>query len=270
MQRQRFSLYIPRKWCYNIPMERRIIAFDVGDRRIGVAVSDPFNSYAIPLETYFRTGDLKGDIRNLLSIAEQEGADRIVLGLPWNADGTTSIQTEKTQKFRALLEEMTDLPIETEDERYTTLQARQDLIGMGISTKDDKKKKAVDSLAAAYILERYLSGRQKTVSMKEDRKENAEELEDNTVELIDEDGVRHNYEHLMTFEYQKEWYVALTPALPAEEIGDGEDEGDEVAIYHLVGGEDDEQLETVEDEQLLDEVFEEFCRLYDDEEEEEE
>ena len=71
----------------------------------------------------------------------------------------------------------------------------------------------------------------------------------------------------MTFEYKNEWYVALTPEAPAEEREgeDGEeDEGDEVAIYHLIGGEDDEQLEPIEDDTLLDEVFAEFCSQYDD------
>ena len=73
----------------------------------------------------------------------------------------------------------------------------------------------------------------------------------------------------MTFEYKNEWYVALTPAEVAEEAADDEDEGDEVAIYHLVGGEDDEQLETVEDEALLDELFTEFCNLYEGEDSDE-
>ncbi len=258
-------LYNPKKRCYNVVMQERVMAFDVGDRRIGVAVSDPFNSYAMPLETYFRTKDPREDVKNLLLLVSREGAGRIVLGLPLNADGTRSVQTDKTEKFLALLKESTSLPVETEDERYTTLEARRDLVGMGISAKGDKKRKAVDSLAAAYILESYLARRQKEMNMKEERNENAEELEDNRVELIDEDGVKHEYEHLLTFEYQKEWYVALTPALPAEEDPEEDDEGDEVAIYHLVGGEDDEQLETIEDEDLLDELFEEFCRIYDDE-----
>ena len=71
----------------------------------------------------------------------------------------------------------------------------------------------------------------------------------------------------MTFEYKGEWYVALAPELPAEEAEDeDDDEGEEIAIYHLVGGEDDEQLEVIEDDDLLDEVFAEFCNLYEDSE----
>ena len=103
------------------------------------------------------------------------------------------------------------------------------------------------------------------MSMKEEH--NDYEEENNVVELVDEDGVKREFEHLMTFEYKSEWYVALTPVAPAEESD--EDEGEEIAIYHLVGGEDDEQLEIIEDEALLDEVFEEFCSLYEDEEDSE-
>lgn len=245
------------------------MALDVGDKRIGVAVSDPFNSYAMPLKTYFRTGELLADAKALASLAEQEGVGEVVMGLPLNADGTRGIQAEKTERFFRAFQEQTKIPVSLEDERYTTREARRDLVEMGVSAKRDKRNKAVDSLAAAYILEGYLAKRKEKInmSMKEERKD-FEEEEDNIVELIDEEGVKREYEHLMTFEYKNEWYVALTLVEPAEEAD--EDEGAEIAIYHLIGGEDDEQLETIEDEALLDEVFEEFCRLYEDDEESEE
>ena len=96
--------------------------------------------------------------------------------------------------------------------------------------------------------------------MKEERNDYDEE--NNVVELVDEEGNTMKFEHLMTFEYKGDWYVALTPELPAEEAED--DEGDEVAIYRLTGEEDNEQLETIEDEKFLDEVFAEFCNQYED------
>lgn len=74
----------------------------------------------------------------------------------------------------------------------------------------------------------------------------------------------------MTFEYKDEWYVALAPV--AEEIEENENEDEEeedIFIYHIVGEEDNETLEVIEDEALLDEVFEEFCRQYDDVDEDE-
>ena len=96
--------------------------------------------------------------------------------------------------------------------------------------------------------------------MKEERNDYDEE--NNIVELIDEEGNTMKFEHLMTFEYKGEWYAALTPVLPPEEAE--EDEGDEVAIYRITGEEDNEQLEMIEDEKFLDEVFAEFCNQYED------
>lgn len=138
-------------------MEKQIAAFDIGDRRIGVAFSDPFGSFAVPSDTYFRTGNFLQDVKAVARIAEERAVGRIVCGLPLNADGTEGIQTEKTKRFVEALQKETEIPVFLEDERYTTLQARRDLITMGVSAKRDKKKKQVDSLAAAYILEGYLA-----------------------------------------------------------------------------------------------------------------
>lgn len=244
---------------------KQIVAFDIGDKRIGVAVSDPFGEYAIPSDTYFRTGDFGRDVEAVAAIAKEHGAGLIVCGLPLHADGAASGQTVKTQRFINALRERIDLPIEIEDERYSTLQARGDLRRMGVSSKHDKKKKNVDSLAAAYILERYLEENERGDIMKE---ETNHYEDDNIVELVDEDGNTLSFEHLLTFEYKGEWYIALTPVEEAEEAAEGSDdedyENDEVVIYHLVGGEDDEQLETIDDDALLDEVFAEFCNVYED------
>ena len=237
-----------------------IAAFDIGDRRIGVAFSDPFGEYAIPSDTYFRTGNFNEDVRAIAALAEGRGASRIVCGLPFNADGTESGQTQKTRRVVAALQEMTSLPVEFEDERYTTRAARNDLNAMGISAKKDKKKKAVDSLAAAYILESWLARAKKELKMKEEREDYDEE--NNVVELVDEEGNKDRFEHIMTFEYKGEWYAALTPEREAEESEEEED--DEIAIFHIVGEEDEETLEQLEDEALLDEVFAEFCRQYED------
>ena len=102
------------------------------------------------------------------------------------------------------------------------------------------------------------------MSMKEDR-ENYEE-EDNIVELVDEEGNTLKYEHVGTVQYEGEWYCCFVPADDAKEASEeDEDEGEEVEIFHLVGGEDDEQLEIVEDEDLLEKVFAEFYRQYEEE-----
>ena len=136
-------------------MFEQIAAFDVGDKRSGVAFSDPFGDYAVPSDTYFRTGDFRRDIAALAAIAAARGVRTVVVGLPLNEDGSESVQSEKTRRFAAALE-AEGLAVILEDERYTTRAARGDLIEMGVSAKKDKRKKQVDSIAAAYILESYL------------------------------------------------------------------------------------------------------------------
>lgn len=247
-------------------MDMRIVAFDIGDKRVGVAYSDPFGGYAVPSDTYFRTGDVMRDIEALAELIRVQGVTLIVCGLPLNADGTESVQTQKTKRFIQALERKTDVPVVIEDERYTTREARRDLVFMGVSAQKDKKKKHVDSIAAAYILEGYLAKLKKentTMDYKEES--NDYEEDDNIVELVDEEGNTSRYEHLLTFEYKGEWYCALTPATEGEEAEETEDdEGEEVAIYHIVGEEDNESLEAIEDDEFLDEVFAEFCSQYDD------
>lgn len=97
--------------------------------------------------------------------------------------------------------------------------------------------------------------------MKEERNDYEEE---NIIELVDDEGNTVRFEHLMTFEYKGEWYIALAEELPAEEPVGDEDEGDEVILYHIVGSEEDEHLEPIESDELLDEVFAEFCHLWED------
>ena len=94
---------------------KRAIAFDIGDKRIGVAVSDPFNEYAMPCETYFRTRSFQTDVQAIAKIAKDKGVGVIVCGLPVNTDGTESEQTEKTRRFINALQGETDLPIVLED-----------------------------------------------------------------------------------------------------------------------------------------------------------
>lgn len=136
----------------------RYVAFDIGDKRIGVAVSDPFNTYALPSFTYIRKG-FKEDVAALAEIAVQKGATRIVCGLPVNADGSEALQTQKTQRFIEALKEATPLPILCEDERYTTQMAHETLISEGM--RREKRKSYVDALAAANILDGYLQRQNK-------------------------------------------------------------------------------------------------------------
>ena len=132
----------------------RFVAFDIGDKRIGVAVSDPFNTYALPSETYFRKG-FKADVEAVAKIARDKGATTVVCGLPVNFDGSEAEQTVKTRRFIDALKEVLSVPIVCEDERFTTRMAHEVLISEGM--RREKRKNYVDALAAANILDGYLS-----------------------------------------------------------------------------------------------------------------
>lgn len=146
-----------RYLCYNVDMEKRILALDIGDKRIGIAVSDPFNSYAMPVETYWRTGNFTRDVAAMSEFAVARDVGEIVCGLPVNADGSDSVQTEKTLKFIYALQEAAPMPVYCEDERFTSIQAHNVLHEEGLKMK--KHKKNVDSIAASYILDSYLASR---------------------------------------------------------------------------------------------------------------
>lgn len=132
----------------------RYVAFDIGDKRIGVAVSDPFNTYALPSHTYFRKG-FREDVAALAAIAREKGATVIVCGLPVNFDGTEALQTQKTARFIEALKAQTSIPVVCEDERFTTMMAHEVLISEGM--RREKRKNYVDALAAANILDGYLN-----------------------------------------------------------------------------------------------------------------
>lgn len=135
-------------------MVDRYLCLDLGDKRIGVAISDPFNSYALPVKTIFRK-NLKTDLNAVLELVKEKGANKIVCGLPVNFDGTPSIQTEKAKFFIEKLKEIVKTEIITEDERCTTCEAEETLISEGYDRAE--RKNYVDSLAATEILKGYLN-----------------------------------------------------------------------------------------------------------------
>ena len=165
-------------WYNKGMIGKRAIAFDIGDRRIGVAVSDPFNEYAMPCEMYFRTRSFFTDVEAVAKIAKDKGVGVIVCGLPVNSDGTESEQTEKTRSFIEALMQKTDLPVVTEDERYTTAAARETQMMGGV--KRENRKKTIDSIAASYILEGYLQ-RMKSRAFKEARQKEQDGEEPNEI-----------------------------------------------------------------------------------------
>jgi putative Holliday junction resolvase len=131
----------------------RYLCLDIGDKRIGVAVSDPFNSYALPVETYHRK-NLKTDLEKIVGYIKQKGATTLVCGLPVNFDGTPSIQTNKAKFFIDRLIEIVPVKVVTVDERCSTVEAEEILIEQNKSREE--RKSVIDSLAATTILNGYL------------------------------------------------------------------------------------------------------------------
>ena len=131
----------------------RLIGLDIGDRRIGIAISDPLGYTAAGLETIERT-NRDNDVRRIADLAQRHGAIEIVVGLPYNMDGSTGDQAEKVKSFCKRLARATGLPIIYEDERLTTISAIRTLTVQGVKT--GKNRDLVDKQAAAIILQKYL------------------------------------------------------------------------------------------------------------------
>jgi putative Holliday junction resolvase len=129
------------------------LGLDVGDKRIGVAISDPLGLTAAGLETITRV-NIQTDVQTISDIAKRHGVVEIVLGLPMNMDGSIGDQAQKVQSFGKKLARATGLPIIYEDERLSTVSAIRTLTVQGVKT--GHKKDLVDMQAAAIILQKYL------------------------------------------------------------------------------------------------------------------
>lgn len=143
--------------CYNIFTMGRIMALDVGDVRIGVAVSDLMGIIANPLETYTRKGDMLKDAQYIADLAKNREVDLFVSGLPLGLNGQENEQTRKTREFIAVLNDVCDIPVKYLDERFTTLSAERVLIQGNVRRED--RKKVIDKVAATIILQNYLDSK---------------------------------------------------------------------------------------------------------------
>ncbi len=145
----------------------RILGIDYGDVRIGVAVSDPMGWTAQMLETVNWRFDVEKPLARLLELVNQYNCDRIVVGLPRNMDGSSGFRVEKTNTFiQQLQERIPEVPIDTYDERLTTVMAQRAMQDMGIRAKEQKGK--LDQMAAAMILQSYLDAKRMRESMQKE------------------------------------------------------------------------------------------------------
>lgn len=133
-----------------LPSARGIAGLDLGDKTVGVAVSDRLRSVATPLETVRRT-KFTADATRLLDIAAGRELGGFLLGLPRNMDGTEGPRCQSTRAFARNLSRLTDLPIGFWDERLSTVAAERALLEADTSRK--RRAELIDNVAAAYILQ---------------------------------------------------------------------------------------------------------------------
>lgn len=131
----------------------RIIGIDYGRKRVGLAVSDPLGIFASALDTVH-----SANIIDYLKIyAEKENVVKFVVGYPMNMDNTPSEAAEDVDAFLKLLRKnFPDIPVETEDERFTSVLAHRAMIDGGMKLKDRMDKSSVDKISAAIILQSYM------------------------------------------------------------------------------------------------------------------
>ena len=134
----------------------RILGLDVGNNTIGVAVCDPLGYTAQGLKTIRRTS-LEKDLEELGAVCSEYKVEKIVSGLPRNMNGTIGPQGEKVLEFVGVLEKALGLPVETWDERLSTVSAQRILIEGEVRRKN--RKKVIDKMAAVLILQNYLDSR---------------------------------------------------------------------------------------------------------------
>lgn len=139
----------------------RIAALDVGDATVGVAISDELCITANPVTTIRRSKSIKADLHAVEVLLKELDASKVVVGLPLDLQGEEGIQAAKVKDFTDRLKRRLRIPVELWDESLSTVDAETSLIEMDVSRL--KRKKIIDQMAAAVILQSYLeSGESQT------------------------------------------------------------------------------------------------------------
>ena len=257
-------------------MTPRVLALDVGERRIGVAVSDPLGLTAQGVET-IQSGGWSRDAARVGELLEQYETDRVLVGLPRTLSGEIGPQAQRILAFAEQLKER-GWQVRFQDERLTTSLAHRTLIEGDVSRKG--RKQVVDKLAATYILQSFLdaggwieenkSGAVRVTDVavwkgmkKMDKGENNSMEMDNIIELVDENDNPIRFEHIMTVQYGGDDYILLAPVDPTEDMED-----DEVLVLKIDNDENgDEIYVSVEDDDLVQKVFEKYLEIVESDEE---
>lgn len=132
----------------------RIMGLDIGDRKIGVAMSDPLGLTAQGVKTIIRQEGKRNDIEEIKKLINEYKVDKIVIGLPKNMNNTLGPSSEKVMQYGKFIEQKFKKEVIYFDERLTTMAAERMLIEADMSRK--KRKTVIDKIAATFILQSYL------------------------------------------------------------------------------------------------------------------
>jgi len=244
----------------------RVICLDVGERRIGVAVTDPLDITAQGVETIWSKG-IEKDVQRVKEICAEYNTNRLVLGLPRNMDGSEGFQAKHSREFGERLT-ADGYDVRFYDERLTTSSASRTLIEGGV--RREKRKDVIDKLAACYILQSFMDSggwkvasndttpRKEVFRMVDGRNTEFDMEQENIVELYDDEGNNLKFEHIMTLAFKGNSYICLAPAEEMDDIAD-----DEMVIMRIEQDEEtgEDVYATIEDDAELEEVFEEYLRI---------
>lgn len=251
----------------------RILCLDVGEKRIGVAVSDALDLTAQGVTTIWTKG-YGPDAEEVLRLCEQYETRHILCGLPRNMDGSEGFQAQRVRAFADILTEK-GLEVRFQDERLTTKSARGVLLEADVRRGD--RKNVIDKLAAVFILQSYLDAGgwrdcsvkklqlRSVYTMSENMNHDLDMEREDIVELVDEEGNDVRFEHIMTLEHKGNVYICLVPVDPMEDVAE-----DELVIMRIEDdGEGNDVYATIEDDAELDEVFEKYLEIAEADEEDE-
>lgn len=134
----------------------RVLSIDYGTKRVGIAISDPMRIIAQGVTTL---GNDETLIEELSTLARQQEVSRIVIGMPYSDDGGKGAKAMEVERFIERLKTAIDLPIDTWDESYSSVNAHRVFVQTGMKKKKRQEKKRVDEMAARLMLQEYLDHR---------------------------------------------------------------------------------------------------------------
>tara|TARA_B100000700_G_scaffold10332_1_gene10588 strand:+ start:5448 stop:5861 length:414 start_codon:yes stop_codon:yes gene_type:complete len=135
----------------------RALGVDLGEKRIGIAVSDSNGKVATPLQVIIRSKSIKQDHKKISDLVDEWEADIVVVGMPYSLNGSKGLAAKTVEKEVKELSSALEVPVATQDERLTTAIAAKELAIQGLDSK--KQRKVIDQVAASVILQSWLDNR---------------------------------------------------------------------------------------------------------------